>query len=94
MRASAVDRAPACHASREDQFGPSVAEVDCIDKDTRDALLEVKANLDSDSPLSVNINTALEELADTSRSVAELTDYLQRNPGSLVRGKYVPDKDR
>jgi len=63
-------------------------------KDTRDALLEVKANLDSDSPLSVNINTALEELADTTRSVGELTDYLQRNPGSLVRGKYVPDKNR
>jgi phospholipid/cholesterol/gamma-HCH transport system substrate-binding protein len=63
-------------------------------KDTRAALLEVDANLDSDSPLSVNINTALEELADTSRSVGELTDYLQRNPGSLVRGKYVPDKDR
>ncbi|MGA8642694.1 MlaD family protein [Candidatus Binatus sp.] len=63
-------------------------------KDTRDALLEVKANLDSDSPLSVNINTALEELADTTRSVGELTNYLQRNPASLVRGKYVPDKDR
>jgi paraquat-inducible protein B len=72
----------------------SSEEANVTMKDTRDALLEVKANLDSDSPLSVNINTALEELADTSRSVGELTDYLQRNPGSLVRGKYVPDKDR
>jgi paraquat-inducible protein B len=72
----------------------SSEEANATMKDTRDALLEVKANLDSDSPLSVNINTALEELADTTRSVGELTDYLQRNPGSLVRGKYVPDKDR
>ncbi len=72
----------------------SSEEANATMKDTREALLEVKANLDSDSPLSVNINTALEELADTSRSVGELTDYLQRNPGSLVRGKYVPDKDR
>ena len=72
----------------------SSEEANATMKDTRDALLEVTANLDSDSPLSVNINTALEELADTTRSVGELTDYLQRNPGSLVRGKYVPDKDR
>ena len=72
----------------------SSEEANATMKDTRAALLEVKSNLDSDSPLSVNINTALEELADTSRSVGELTDYLQRNPGSLVRGKYVPDKDR
>jgi phospholipid/cholesterol/gamma-HCH transport system substrate-binding protein len=72
----------------------SSEEANATMKDTRAALLEVKANLESDSPLSVNINTALEELADTSRSVGELTDYLQRNPGSLVRGKYVPDKDR
>ena len=72
----------------------SSEEANATMKDTRDALLEVKANLDSDSPLSVNINTALEELAETTRSVGELTDYLQRNPGSLVRGKYVPDKSR
>ncbi len=72
----------------------SSEEANATMKDTRDALLEVKANLDSDSPLLVNINSALEELADTTRSVGELTDYLQRNPGSLVRGKYVPDKDR
>ncbi len=72
----------------------SSEEANATMKDTRDALLEVKANLDSDSPLSVNINTALEELADTTRSVGELTDYLQRNPGSLVRGKYVPEKNR
>ncbi len=63
-------------------------------KDTRDALLEVKSNLDPDSPLSVNLNNALEELADTTRSVTELTDYVQRNPAALVRGKYVPEKDR
>jgi paraquat-inducible protein B len=72
----------------------SSEEANTTMKDTRDALLEVKATLDSDSPLSVNINTALEELSDTTRSVGELTDYLQRNPSSLVRGKYVPNKDR
>ncbi len=72
----------------------SSEEANATMKDTRDALLEVKSNLDPDSPLSVNLNNALEELADTTRSVTELTDYVQRNPAALVRGKYVPEKDR
>ncbi len=47
----------------------SSEEANATMKDTRDALLEVKSNLDPDSPLSVNLNNALEELADTTRSV-------------------------
>ncbi len=75
-------------------FVKSSEEANATMKDTRATLGQLQATLDSDSPLAVNINTALEELADTTRSVGELTNYLQRNPGSLVRGKYVPDKDR
>jgi len=37
---------------------------------------------------------ALDSLTETSRSIGELADYLQRNPGALVRGRYVPDKDK
>jgi len=69
-------------------------EANATMKDTREALLEVRSTLEPDSPLSVNLNTALDQLADTTRSIGELTDYLQRNPGALVRGKYVPEKDR
>ncbi len=69
-------------------------EANATMKDTREALLEVRSNLAPDSPLSVNLNAALDQLADTTRSIEELTDYLQRNPAALVRGKYVPEKDR
>jgi paraquat-inducible protein B len=69
-------------------------EANATMKDTREALLEVKSNLDPDSPLSVNLNAALDQLADTTRSIGELTEYLQRNPAALLRGKYVPEKDR
>jgi paraquat-inducible protein B len=69
-------------------------EANATMKDTREALLEVRSNLDPDSPLSVNLNAALDQLADTTRSIGELTDYLQRNPAALLRGKYVPEKDR
>ncbi len=72
----------------------SSEEANATMKDTREALLEVKSNLDPDSPLSVNLNIALDQLTDTSRSIENLTDYLQRNPAALVRGKYVPEKDR
>lgn len=63
-------------------------------KDTRETLGELKSSLDPDSPLSVNLNAALDQLTDTTRSIGELTDYLQRNPSALIRGKYVPAKDR
>jgi paraquat-inducible protein B len=61
---------------------------------TRDALVDLQATLDPDAPLAVHLDEALNQLAETSRSVGELTDYLQRNPSSLIRGKYVPDHDR
>jgi len=69
-------------------------EANATMKDTREVLLAVRSSLDPDSPLSVNLNTALDQLADTTRSIGELTDYLQRNPAALIRGKYVPEKDR
>lgn len=72
----------------------SSEEANSTMKDTREALLEVRSNLDPDSPLSVNLNSALDQLTDTSRAVENLTDYLQRNPAALIRGKYVPEKDR
>jgi paraquat-inducible protein B len=72
----------------------SSEEANATMKDTRETLLEVKSSLDPDSPLSVNLNDALDQLSETTRSIGELTDYLQRNPAALVRGKYVPEKDR
>jgi hypothetical protein len=42
----------------------------------------------------VHLNQTLNQLSETGRSLEEFTDYLQRNPGALVRGKYVPDKER
>ncbi len=63
-------------------------------KDTRQTLVELQAILEPDSPLSVHLNEALDQLGDTTRSVGALTDYLQRNPSALVRGKYIPEKEQ
>jgi paraquat-inducible protein B len=72
----------------------SSVEANSTMKETRDTLVALEAVLEPDSPLSVHLNEALDELASTTRSVGELTDYLQRNPSSVIRGRYVPEKDR
>jgi paraquat-inducible protein B len=63
-------------------------------KETRAALVNLQQTLDPNAPLAVRLNQALDSLTETSRSIGELADYLQRNPGALVRGRYVPDKDK
>jgi len=83
------------------KIGPLVAdlrqnsdEADKTMKDTRAALVNLQNTLDPDSPLAVHLNQTLDSLTETARSIGEFTDYLQRNPGALVRGRYVPDKDK
>jgi paraquat-inducible protein B len=63
-------------------------------KETRAALVSLQQTLDPNSPLAVHLNQTLDSLTETSESLGEFTDYLQRNPGALIRGRYVPDKDK
>jgi len=85
----------------KEKMGPLVASIqssatqaNSTMKDTRDTLVALQAVLEPDSPLAVHLNEALDELASTTRSVGELTDFLQRNPSSVIRGRYIPEKDR
>jgi paraquat-inducible protein B len=63
-------------------------------KETRAALVSLQQTLDPDAPLAVHLNRTLDSLDETSQSLGEFTDYLQRNPSVLIRGRYVPDKDK
>jgi paraquat-inducible protein B len=83
------------------KIGPLVAdlressdEANKTMKDTRAALVSLQQALDPNSPLAVHLNQTLDQLSNTGRSLEEFTDYLQRNPSSLIRGRYVPDKDK
>jgi paraquat-inducible protein B len=69
-------------------------EVNSTLKQTRAALVELQSAIDPESPMAVHLNEALDQLTDTTRSIGEFTDYLQRNPGSLIRGKYVDGKQQ
>lgn len=83
------------------KIGPLVADIrESSDeanktmKDTRAALVSLQQTLDPNAPLAVHLNRTLDQLSETGRSLEEFTDYLQRNPGALVRGRYVPDKEK
>ena len=83
------------------QIGPLVTDVretsdetDKTMKEVRNTLVKLQQNLDPDAPLLVHLNQPLESLDQTSRSMGELADYLQRNPAALVRGRYVSDEGK
>src|ERR1700756_1899606 len=83
------------------QVGPLVADIrESSDeanktmKDTRAALVGLQQTLDPSSPLIVHLNQTLDSLTETSQSLGEFTDYLQRNPAALIRGKYISDEGK
>ena len=83
------------------QIGPLVTDIretsdetDKTLKEVRAALVQLQQGLDPASPLIVHLNQTLESLDETSQSMGELADYLQRNPAALVRGRYVSDQGK
>ena len=53
----------------------------------RKTLGAAKKTLSSDAPLQQDLRETLRELARTAQSLRVLTDYLERHPESLIRGK-------
>ena len=50
-------------------------------------LISVQGTLGKDAPLQHELRQALKELAEAARGIRILTDYLERNPDSLIYGK-------
>jgi len=50
-------------------------------------LANLEAAFDPQAPLAYQLNQTLIEVSNSARSVRELTEYLERNPSSIVRGK-------
>jgi len=50
----------------------------------------LEAFIDGDTVLSYNMNQTFVELADAVRNLRALTDYLERHPEALLRGKSKP----
>jgi paraquat-inducible protein B len=60
-------------------------------EESRKALVEVQGITSQSAYLGYEAGSTLEEMKSLSRSMRSLTDYLERHPESLIRGK-SPDK--
>jgi len=76
------------------KLGPAGEDLDTTSKEARVALSELAVTLNAlrtviepESPTMYKLNRTLDELAAAARGVQALTDYLERNPGALLRGK-------
>jgi paraquat-inducible protein B len=60
-------------------------------KEAQDTLGAVKTVLGPGSPVDYQLTQTLEQTGDAARSLRQLADYLQRNPSSVIRGRYAGD---
>lgn len=60
---------------------------------TRQTLAALEASAGPGSPLQTEVTALVAEVRETVGSLRELTDYLQRHPEALVRGKGKPDRE-
>jgi len=72
-----------------------IASLQKSSSDLQAALVQARSTMASaqvvispGSPVVYKLDSTLDNLADASRSIHDLADYLQRNPSALIRGKY------
>lgn len=58
--------------------------------DLRGAIQNLSGMLGPDDPFRSDLNHALEQLSNASRAVADLAEFLQRNPNALLLGRKQP----
>lgn len=63
-------------------------------QEARARIAGVGTSLEPDAPLMVELHRTLEEFSRAARSVRNLAEYLERNPGALVRGKASAEQEQ
>jgi paraquat-inducible protein B len=79
-----LDRAGQLTAQLNNDVAP---EISGAMKDVRRSLGAVERTLAEDAPLQQDLRQTLQELARAAASLRILTDYLERHPEAIVRGK-------
>jgi paraquat-inducible protein B len=67
--------------------GEVLPEVRTTLEEARKALGAARQNLSNDAPLQQDLRETLRDLSRAAQSMRTLTDYLERHPESLIRGK-------
>ena len=63
-------------------------------KQVNATLVRVQRTIEPESPLNYQLRETLEEVSSAAAAMHELADYLERNPGAVVRGRYVAGDHR
>jgi len=92
-----LDHAQALLARINDRVDPLVDSITSTLSDTQKTLADLRRGLQNLSAVAgpetsfhSDLTQALEELANASRAVAELAEFLQRNPDALITGRKRP----
>lgn len=72
--------------------GQVAPEIMATMEDARKTLKTAEGTFSADAPVQQDLRRALQELMRTANSLRQLTDYLEENPQSLLRGK--PEEER
>ena len=85
----------------DSNIDPLAADLDSVRFETAATMKEARLTLESlrillepGAPLSYQLEQTLREISAAARSIQALTDYLERNPGALLRGKDVSEENR
>lgn len=74
------------------QVDDIAGSVDKTVLEVNDVMKNLNGIIAPQSPFRFELATALKNISDTFTSVRSLTDYLQRNPSSLIKGKAENEK--
>jgi paraquat-inducible protein B len=75
-----------------DSVTNSLAEASRTLAEFRGAAENLKSMLSADSPVRINLDQALDQLAGAAQSISALVDFLKQHPNALITGRQVPKK--
>lgn len=70
-----------------DELRTTTAQARAALKQTQETLATIQTTFAPGSPIDFQLQNALAQTARAARSVRQLSDYLQRNPSALIRGR-------
>ena len=68
----------------------TLVQVQATLADLRVTVQSLSAMVAPDAPMQTELTGALEQLSNAARSIAELTEFLKRNPDALITGRTPP----
>jgi len=71
----------------------TLVQVQATLAELRTTVQSLSAAVAPDSPLQTELTSALSQLSNAARSIAELTEFLKRNPDALITGR-TPSKEK